>query len=103
MMRKLICSAFLLLATPVSASNVVEGCRQLSGFMQVTGVARDMGTPLNDAMEMIPRGRNVREKEVEGMLLQMMVFAYSDGRRLTPDDLAARAFRVCMNVLGRES
>jgi hypothetical protein len=102
-MRRLICSAFLFLATPSFSADAVDGCRQLSGFMQATGVARDMGTPLYDAMEMIPRGRNVREKEVEGMLLEMMVFAYSDGRRLSPDDLAARAFRVCMDILGRES
>lgn len=102
MLNRMICSAFLLAATPVIAADNRQACRDLSGFMEATGIARDMGTPMSDVMEWIPRAKTREQQVVEGLLLELVGFAYGDGRRVPPSALAGRMMAVCMNVLGRE-
>ena len=102
MLNRMICSAFLLAAAPVFAADSRDSCRQLSGFMEATGVARDMGTPMSDVMDWIPRAQTREKQVVEGLLLELVGFAYGDGRRVPPSALAGRMMVVCMNVLGRE-
>lgn len=102
MLKRMICSAFLLVGAPVFASDSRDSCRQLSGFMEATGVAQDMGIPMSEVMDWIPKGETRQKQAVEGLLLELVGFAYGDGRRVSPSALAGRMMVVCMNVMGRE-